>query len=133
MPALECPLGTDCTKGPDGGIWKTPDVDIDLADKLKDQHIKYAHQSRSQQPDGASGPTAQEVMSPDDHININVNEGVQGANFDNCQVNNPVINLHAPGGGSFRENYQKSKYIGKGSFGEAWIVIPKNVGDNKER
>ena len=126
MPALECPLGTDCKKGPESSTWKTQDVDKELALSLLETHMKYAHQL-----DGASGSPAQQVMSPGDHNNVN--KGVQGANFDNCAVNNPVINLHTPGGGSFRENYQKSKLIGRGSFGEAWIVKPKNVLDKKER
>ena len=124
MPALECPLGADCKKGPDSSTWKTQDVNMELAIKFREEHIKYAHQL-----DGATGPPSQEVISPGDHINVN--NGVQGGNFDNCQVNNPVINLHTPGGGSFRENYQKSKLIGQGSFGEVWIVKPKN--DYKER
>ena len=133
MPALECPLGADCKKSPDGGTWKTQDVDKELALTLLETHMKYAHESRSHHPDGASGSPAQQrqVMSPGDHINVN--EGIQGGNFDNCQVNNPVINLQTPGGDSFRENYQKSEYIGKGSFGEAWIVKPKNLVDNKEK
>ena len=111
MPALECPLGADCKKGQDRSTWKTQDVDIDLALKFREEHIKYAHQL-----DGATGSAAEEVMSPIDRINVN--EGVQGGNFDKCQLNNPVINLNSPGG-SFRDYYQKSEYIGKGSFSEA--------------
>ena len=129
MPALECPLGVDCTKGPDGGIWKTQDVAIDLALTLQENHMKYAHKATvgsTDQPDGASA--APVLKHPGDHLNMN--KGVQGGNFVNSPVNNPVFNIHTPGGGSYRQHYQKIKLIGKGSFGEAWIVKPKNVGDN---
>ena len=62
-------------------------------------------------------------MNPGD--NVNVNNGVQGGNFNNCDLHNNTFNTI--GGSSFRENYQKTKFIGKGSFGEAWKVQPKNV------
>ena len=42
---LECALGNDCTKGADGGIWKTPSVNQDLAMQLVEQHVKFAHQN----------------------------------------------------------------------------------------
>ena len=45
MPALECPLGADCDKGPDSGIWKTQDVDMEHALILQENHMKYAHQA----------------------------------------------------------------------------------------
>ena len=93
MPTLECPLGADCQKGPDGGTWKTQDVDKELAQFLLETHIKYAHQAANQLV-GASGSPAQQrpVMSPGDHINVN--EGVQGGNFDNCDLHDPVFNIH---------------------------------------
>ena len=48
--------------------------------------------------------------------------GVQGGNFVNSTVNNVVFNIHTPG-----RNYQKIKVIGRGTFGNAWLVKPKNV------
>ena len=45
MPALECPLGADCDKGPDSGIWKTQDVAMEHALILQKNHMKYAHQT----------------------------------------------------------------------------------------
>ena len=69
-------------------------------------------------------------MDSGDHVNVN--KGVQGGNFDNCDVLNNVFNINAPAGNLFRENYQKMKFIGKGAFGEAWKVQPKNVHGNQE-
>ena len=48
--------------------------------------------------------------------------GAQGGNFVNSTVNNVVFNIHTPG-----RNYQKIKVIGRGTFGNAWLVKPKNV------
>ena len=59
--------------------------------------------------------------------NLNVNQGVQGGNFYNCDLQNPNFNINSLGG-----IYQKIRFIGKGSFGEAWIVKAKNVSDSTE-
>ena len=126
MPALECPLGADCSKGPDGSIWKTQDVAIEIALKFREDHLNYAHKTtvaRVHKPDGVSGDPVQ-------HHNLNENKGVQGANFVNSPVYNPVFNIQSPERRTYHDYYQKIKLIGKGSFGEAWIVKPKNVGDN---
>ena len=45
MPALPCPLGTGCDKGPDGAIWMTIDVPFDNAQQLVEGHVKFAHQN----------------------------------------------------------------------------------------
>ena len=78
MPALECSLGADCTKGPDGGVWKTQDLPFDQARELVADHVKFAHN-----PDGASGAPAQQgpvMNSSGDHLNVN--QGFMGGNFD---------------------------------------------------
>ena len=54
---------------------------------------------------------------------VNVNKGVQGGNFDNCDLHNNVFNINTPGGKSFRENYQKLKFIGKGAFGHDLKIL----------
>ena len=64
-------------------------------------------------------------MSPGYHVNVN--NGAQGGNFVNCDLQNNTFNIHSPGGSLFRENYQRKSFIGKGSYGEAWKVQPKNV------
>ena len=66
MPALECSHGADCTKGPDGGVWKTQDLPFDQARELVADHVKIAHN-----PDGASGAQKRPVMSSGDHLNVN--------------------------------------------------------------
>ena len=96
------------------------------AHKLLEDHLKYAHQmtvANADKPDGASGDSVQQH-------HLNVNKGVQGANFVNSPVYNPVFNIQSPERRTYHDYYQKIKLIGKGSFGEAWIVKPKNVGDN---
>ena len=119
MPILKCPLGTKCTLGQNGGVWETEDVNIEHALKVQDQHMKYAHPETG---DGASGPPAQlsAVMNTD---NLNVNKGVQGGNFVNSHVTNPVINIHAQEGlDTFDRKYHKIRVIGNGSFGVTWLV-----------
>ncbi len=131
MPALECPLGADCTKGLGGGIWKTAELPFEQALILIKEHTKYAHQATgtgTHQTDGASGaPTRRSTGD-----NLNVNQGAQGGNFDHCDVQNNTFNNYTPGGDLFSQNYQKMRFIGNGRFGEIWIVKPKNVSDSKE-
>ena len=43
MPALPCPLGIDCNKGPDGTLWYSIDIEFENAQKLVDDHVKFAH------------------------------------------------------------------------------------------
>ena len=53
--------------------------------------------------------------------------GVQGGNFENSTVNNAVFNIYKPG-----RNYQKIKVIGRGTFGDAWLVKAKNVAGGED-
>ena len=53
--------------------------------------------------------------------------GVQGANIVNSEVHNPIFNIHMPG-----RNYQKIKVIGRGTFGDAWLIKAKNVAGGEE-
>ena len=118
MPVLPCPLGARCHDGEEGGTWKTVDTDtFEQAMMLVDKHVECSHQSDGAQP------------RPGDHVNVN--KGVQGGNFDNCDLQNPIFNIHTPGR-VLSQNYQKIRRIGKGAFGEAWIVKPKNVNDINE-
>ena len=122
MPALECPLGVRCHDGEDGATWKTQDVDIELALKLQETHLKYAHQvtlARDPQIDGAGD-------------SLNVNKGAQGGNFVKSQLHQPTFNIQSPRGSPLSQNYQKIRFIGKGSFGEVWIVKAKNVHASQE-
>ena len=52
---------------------------------------------------------------------------VQGGNFVESVLHNPVFHIHESGREKFLQNYQKIKVIGRGSFGDAWLVKPKNV------
>ena len=135
MPTLECLLGNNCSKGPDGGVWKTQDIPMELALKFREKHMKFAHQATAagnhQTYEASEAPSQQcPVMSYDDHLNVNY--GVQGGNFANCNLQNTNINIHTSAKDSFSQNYQKSKLIGNGSFGEIWIVLPKNVSESNE-
>ena len=62
-------------------------------------------------------------------LNVNRVEaaGVQGGSFVNSQVYNPIFNIHTPG-----KNYQKIKIIGRGTFGDAWLVKAKNVAGGED-
>ena len=131
MPALECPLGGRCHDGEGGATWKTQDVNIELALKLREDHIKYAHQepvARTDQGDGASGAAPQQRLGE----NLNVNKGAQGGNFKDCDLNNATFNIKEPNGRLLSQNYQKIRFLVKGSFGEVWIVKPKNVHASQE-
>ena len=68
---LECALGNDCTKGADGGIWKTPSVNQDLAMQLVEQHVKFAHQNVAAVP-GAATLRAEKLVRP----TVKVHDGV---------------------------------------------------------
>ena len=58
--------------------------------------------------------------------------GVQGANFVSSQVHNPVINIHTPGREKFSQHFLRIKVIGRGAFGDAWLVKPKHVTTSEE-
>ena len=65
---------------------------------LLEKHMRYSHQVSvigAHQSDGSSEPLPQQrpVISPD---NLNVNEGVQGANFFNSPFHNNTFNIHLP-------------------------------------
>ena len=63
-----------------------------------------------------------------DRVHNMVGEGgAQGGNFVHSSVHNPVFNIHTSGREKFSEHFQRIKKIGQGSFGEAWLVKPKNV------
>ena len=123
MPTLKCPLGTDCTKGKDSGVWETEDVDRELALTLLETHMKFAHSAGSHQSDGASGSSAQ--LPPADHLNVN--KGNQGGNFVNSPMHKPTFNIHSPSGRLLRENYQIINFLGRGTYGQTFKVQPKNV------
>ena len=64
MPALPCPLGTGCDKGPDGAIWMTIDVPFDniaVAQKAVEDHVKFAHQAAAA---GAATMKAEKLVRP---------------------------------------------------------------------
>ena len=63
MPALPCPLGTGCDKGPDGTIWKTIDVQFENAQKLVEDHVKFAHQAVAANA-GAAIMKAEKLVRP---------------------------------------------------------------------
>ncbi len=58
--------------------------------------------------------------------------GVLGASFFSSQVYNPVININKPGRLPFSQNYLRIKIIGRGTFGDAWLVKPKHVTSSEE-
>ena len=58
--------------------------------------------------------------------------GVQGANFVDSQVHNPIFHIHTPGRAEFSERYQKIRVIGRGCFGDVWKVKSKHTGESEE-
>ena len=40
---VHCPLGTECNKGPDRGVWETDDIDFNDAKELLEGHVKFSH------------------------------------------------------------------------------------------
>ena len=55
---------------------------------------------------------------------LNVNRGVQGGSFVNCDLENTTFNIQNKSEREFSQHYQKIKHLGKGYFGNAWIVEP---------
>ena len=102
MPVLPCPLGSRCSEGDDGTTWKTVEIEYEKAKELVADHVKYAHPISS------------------DHLNVN--NGTQGGNFFNSALKNPIFNIHTTGRRQFPKNYQKLRFIGRGNFGETWLV-----------
>ena len=43
MPALPCPLGVGCDKGPEDTMWFTVDITFREAKMLLDDHIRVTH------------------------------------------------------------------------------------------
>ena len=43
MPTLPCNFGTKCNKGPEGGIWRTVDIDFNNAMELLEHHVRNSH------------------------------------------------------------------------------------------
>ena len=80
---------------------------------LLENHTKYAHQN-----DGV--------------LNLNENKGAQGGNFKDCKLVNNNFNFHTTGRAFFSQNYQKIKFLARGSFGDAFIVKPKNIADQNQ-
>ena len=69
----------------------------------------------------------------DSNIHNKVEAGaVQGGNFVQSSLNNPVFNIHTPGRIPFTQNYQKLKRIGRGTFGDVWLVKPKHVASSDQ-
>ena len=64
--------------------------------------------------------------------NLNVNRGVQGGSFVNCDLKNTIFNLHNKSEKDFSQNYQKIRIMDEGYFGNAWIVKAKNVSDARQ-
>ena len=65
--------------------------------------------------DGASAAPAQ---------NLNVNKGVQGGNFVDCDMTNTTFNIQRKEEREFSQYFQRIRPLGKGYFGTAWIVEP---------
>ena len=85
-------------------------------------HLKVANQSDEK-----------DAVISYNYVNHVGTGAVQGANFVNSSVHNPVININATSGrNKFKHNYQRLKFKGRGTFGEAWIVAPKNVNAGEE-
>ena len=74
MPVVSCPLGTDCNKGTDGGIWKTDNLTNELVKIQIEAHVKYAHQAAAA---GAAAATlkAEKLVRPTLQIRDGVIEG----------------------------------------------------------
>ena len=117
-------MGADCTKGPDGGIWKTQDVDMKDALILQENHMKYAHQATMAMAHKCDGAQQRPLMIPE---HLNMNKGVQGGNFVKSSLNHPIFNFQSPRGTLCSDNYQRIEMIGRGTFGEAWKVQAKHL------
>ena len=66
--------------------------------------------------EGASAAPAQ---------NLNVNNGVQGGSFVNCDMQNTTLNVQTNNRErEFSQYFQRIRPLGKGYFGNAWIVEP---------
>ena len=68
-----------------------------------------------------------------DQMNLNHVDAaaVQGGNFVKSTLHHPIFNIGSPAGSSLSESYQKISFIGRGSFGEAWKIQPKNVNTSR--
>ena len=69
----------------------------------------------------------------DSNVDNKVEAGaVQGGNFVQCSLNNPVFNIHTQGRTPFSQNYQRIRIIGRGTFGDVWLVKPKHVTSSEQ-
>ena len=63
MPALPCPLGAGCNKGPDGTMWFTVDIAFREAKVLLDDHVRIAHHQEVAAGDGPAQQLRPEKLS----------------------------------------------------------------------
>ena len=71
MPQLPCPLGVRCKDGPGESVWKSMDLEFDNAQKLVEDHVKFAHQAVATEG-GAAPMKAEKLVRP----NLKVRDGV---------------------------------------------------------
>ena len=71
MPELPCPLGVRCKDGPGETVWKSIDVEFDNAQKLVENHVKFAH-NQVAADGGAASMKAEKLVRP----NLKVRDGV---------------------------------------------------------
>ena len=60
MPQLPCPLGVRCKDGPGESVWKSMDLEFDNAQKLVEDHVKFAHQAVA--TEGGAAPMKAEKL-----------------------------------------------------------------------
>ena len=70
----------------------------------------------------------EDSAAPAQHLNMN--RGVQGGSFVNCDLQNTTFNINSEK--DFSQNYQRMRIIGKGFFRDAWIVKAKNLNSSQE-
>ena len=63
MPALLCPLGAGCDKGPDDTMWFTVDIPFREAKVLLDDHVRIAHHQEAATGDGPAQQLRPEKLS----------------------------------------------------------------------
>ena len=70
--AYECPLGSGCNAGEDGGVWRTQKVQANVALQLLEQHVRFAH------PTVNSSNTAGAALRPEKLVrpSIKIRDGV---------------------------------------------------------
>ena len=63
MPALPCPLGAGCNKGPNDDTWFTVDIPFREAKVLLDDHVRIAHHQEVTAGDGPAQQLRPEKLS----------------------------------------------------------------------